>query len=95
MISLIDVTETKGDNTIGSPITERSMSVWRHNIGLGLGIVINFDTWYSNSMAINVCYNSIMVSEPFDKLNPGTEATGNIGVYGMEFKYYFGVKRLK
>ena len=95
MFSLIDVTETKGNNTLGSPITERSLSVWKHNIGLGVGLVINFDTWYSNSLAINVCYNTIRVSKSFDQLNPGTEATDNVGVYGIEFKYYFGVKRLK
>jgi len=71
------------------------LSVWKHNIGLGVGLVINFDTWYSNSLAMNVCYNTIRVSEPFDQLNPGTERTDNVGVYGLEFKYYFGVKRLK
>jgi hypothetical protein len=95
MFSFIDVTETKGNNTLGSPMTERSLSVWQHNIGLGVGLVINFDTWYSNSLAINMCYNSIRVSGPFDQLNPGTEPTDNVGVYGLEFKYYFGVKRLK
>lgn len=95
IFSLIDVKETKGNNTLGSPLTERSLSVWKHNIGLGIGLVINFDTWYSNSLAINACYNTICVSEPFDKLNPGTERTDNVGVYGLEFKYYFGVKRLK
>ncbi|MEO8239777.1 MAG: hypothetical protein ABI793_06145 [Flavobacterium sp.] len=95
MLSLINVTETKGNNTLGSPMTERSLSVWQHNIGLGVGLVINFDTWYSNSLAINMCYNTIRVSKPFDQLNPGTEPTDNVGVYGLEFKYYFGVKRLK
>nr|WP_315248223.1 hypothetical protein [uncultured Flavobacterium sp.] len=95
MYSLINVRETSGNNTIGSPITERSLSVSSHNFGLGAGVVINFDTWYSNSLAINVCYNTIRVSNSFDKLNPGKEPTDNMGVYGVEFKYYFGVKRLK
>ncbi|CAD0007469.1 hypothetical protein [Flavobacterium salmonis] len=95
MYSLINVRETSGNNTIGSPITERSLSVSSHNFGLGAGVVINFDTWYSNSLAINVCYNTIRVSDSFDKLNPGKEPTDNMGVYGVEFKYYFGVKRLK
>lgn len=95
MYSLINVRETSGNNTKGSPITERSLSVSSHNFGLGAGVVINFDTWYSNSLAINVCYNTIRVSDSFDKLNPGKEPTDNMGVYGVEFKYYFGVKRLK
>lgn len=95
MYSLINVTETNGNNTIGSPLTERNLAVSNHNFGLGVGVVINFDTWYSNSLAINLCYNTIRVSNSFDELNPGKEPTDNMGVYGIEFKYYFGVKRLK
>ena len=95
MVSLIDITETKGNNTIGSPQTEKSLSVWKQNFGLGVGLVINFNTWYSNSLAINLCYNTIRVSEAFDQLNSSTQKTDNVGVYGIEFKYYFGVKRLK
>ncbi|MFB9076362.1 hypothetical protein ACFFLS_19175 [Flavobacterium procerum] len=79
----------------GSKITERSASVSQHNLGLGVGVVINFDTWYSNALAINLSYNSIRVSNAFDQLNPGSEPTNNAGVYGIELKYYFGVKRLK
>lgn len=89
MVSLIDVTETKGNNTIGSPQTEKSLSVWKQNFGLGVGIVINFDTWYSNSLAINLSYNTIRVSEAFDQLHQSTQKTDNVGVYGLEFKYYF------
>lgn len=95
MVSLIDVTETKGNNTLGSSITERTLSVWKQNFGLGIGLVINFDSWYSNSLAINLCYNTINVSEPFNQLNPDTGKTDNVGVYGLEFKYYFGLKRSK
>jgi hypothetical protein len=95
IFSLIDVRENIVSNSMISTQTEKSLSTSQHAIGLGVGYVINFDTWYSNSLAINVCYNTIRVSEPFDQLNPGTEATDNVGVYGIEFKYYFGVKRLK
>lgn len=95
MYSLINVTETNGNNTIGSPLIERKLAVSTHNFGLGVGIVANFDTWYSNSLAINVCYNTIRVSDSFDELNPGKEPTDNLGVFGIECKYYFGVKRLK
>ncbi|PXY39812.1 hypothetical protein DMB65_16225 [Flavobacterium cheongpyeongense] len=95
IFSLIDVRENIVSNSMISTQTEKSLSTSQHAIGLGVGYVINFDTWYSNSLAINVCYNTIRVSEPFDQLNPGTEAIDNVGVYGIEFKYYFGVKRLK
>lgn len=95
IFSLIDVRENIVSNSMISTQTEKSLSTSQHAIGLGVGYVINFDTWHSNSLAINVCYNTIRVSEPFDQLNPGTERTDNVGVYGLEFKYYFGVKRLK
>jgi hypothetical protein len=90
MYSLINVTETTGNNTIGSPLTERNSSVATHNFGLGAGVVINFDSWYSNSLAINICYNTICVSDSFDKLNPGKQPTDNMGVYREELKYYLG-----
>ncbi|MBE8728165.1 hypothetical protein [Flavobacterium hungaricum] len=94
--SLITATETVNTNSqLGTAAKERSTSVSQHNIGLGVGMVINFDSWYSNSLAINVSYSSVRVSQPFDQLNPMTERTDNMGVYGIEFKYYFGVKRLK
>lgn len=95
IFSLIDARENIVSNSMISTQTEKSLSTSQHAIGLGIGYVINFDTWYSNSLAINVCYNTIRVSKPFDQLNPGTEPTDNVGVYGIEFKYYFGVKRLK
>ncbi|KAF2515734.1 hypothetical protein [Flavobacterium foetidum] len=94
--SLVNATEkinTTGQ--LGSRTTERSTSMSQHNFGIGIGIVLNFNTWYSNAMAFNLCYNSIRVSQAFDKLNPSSEPTDNLGVYGIEIKYYFGVKRLK
>ncbi|MBW1655122.1 hypothetical protein [Flavobacterium quisquiliarum] len=94
--SIVNAKETiNSTSQLGSGATERSTSVSQHNFGLGVGIVINFDTWYSNTLAINLCYNTIRVSNSFNKLNPGTEPVDNVGVYGIEFKYYFGVKRLK
>ncbi|MBF4518434.1 hypothetical protein IRZ71_18925 [Flavobacterium sp. ANB] len=93
--SLIDVTETKGNNALGSVQTKRSLSASQHNFGLGLGYVFNFDSWYSNSMAINLYYNTIRVSDVFNQLNPGTEKADNVGVFGLGFNYYFGVKRIK
>lgn len=94
--SLVNATETINTNSqLGTGTKERSTSVSQHNIGIGFGAVINLNTWYSNSLAINLTYSSIRVSQAFDKLNPGTERTDNNGVYGIELRYYFGVKRLK
>jgi hypothetical protein len=94
--SVISATETINTSSqLGTGTKERSTSISQHNIGIGFGAVFNFDTWYSNSLAINLSYSSVRVSHAFDKLNPGTERTDNNGVYGIEFKYYFGVKRLK
>ncbi|WP_289661382.1 hypothetical protein [Flavobacterium panacagri] len=96
MYSIVNAKETiSSTSQFGAGTTERNTSISQHNLGIGVGVVINFDTWYSNALAINLCYNTIRVSNSFNKLNPGTESTDNVGVYGIEFKYYFGVKRLK